>query len=171
MGDITSVNQDELKIPEEILLFIDECRQKENPESQLIAVLHKVQMAFGYLPEKILDEVAQRLQIPTSTVSGVASFYHFFRLTPKGKNSISVCMGTACFVKGTDKVLEALQSELGIGLGETTGDGLFSLDNSRCLGVCALAPVVTINDTVYGQVTPKQIPALISKMRENTGSE
>jgi NADH:ubiquinone oxidoreductase subunit E len=155
------------KIPEDIIRFIEECIKGEKPESQLIAVLHKIQMHFGYLPEDIQDEVAQRLQIPTSTVSGVASFYHFFRLTPKGQNSISVCMGTACFVKGADKILEALQAELGISIGETTSDGLFSLDNSRCLGVCALAPVITINDTVYSQVTPRQVPILLNKIREN----
>jgi NADH:ubiquinone oxidoreductase subunit E len=155
-------------IPEDIIRFIEECAKGENPESQLIAVLHKIQMHFGYLPEDIQDEVAQRLQIPTSTVSGVASFYHFFRLTPKGQNSISVCMGTACFVKGADKILEALQAELGISIGETTSDGLFSLDNSRCLGVCALAPVITINDTVHSQVTPRQVPILLNKIRENT---
>ena len=145
----------------EIRAFIEECLKKEHPQSYLIAVLHKVQGKYGYLSVEHMNEVAQRLQVPTSTVSGVATFYHFFRLKPQGKYNISICLGTACFVKGADKVLEAFKNELGIEMGETTQDGLFSLENSRCLGVCALAPVVTINDKVYSKVTPTQVPALI----------
>lgn len=154
------------RLPNEIKELIDLFNKEEHPESQLIAVLHKVQLHYGYLPEDVLDEVAQQLQIPTSTVSGVASFYHFFSLTPKGKFAVSVCMGTACFVKGADKILEALQTELGIELGETTTDGLFSLDNSRCLGICALAPVLMINDKIYSNVTPRQVPELLNKIQE-----
>jgi NADH:ubiquinone oxidoreductase subunit E len=154
-------------LPEAIVSLIDQYRKSdEHPESQLIAVLHEVQQHFGYLPREILDEVAQRLQVPAATVSGVASFYHFFRLNPAGRHVISVCLGTACFVKGADKILEAFQTELGIGLGETTTDGAFSLDNSRCLGVCALSPVVTIDDQVYSQVTPRLVPELINKIKE-----
>ncbi|MHB1483757.1 MAG: NADH-quinone oxidoreductase subunit NuoE [Saccharofermentanales bacterium] len=157
----------EMCLPESICIQIDQYRlHDEHPESQLIAVLHAVQMHFGYLPEVILDEVAQRLQVPTSTVSGVASFYHFFNLTPPGRHSISVCLGTACFVKGADKILEAFQSELGISLGETSSDGEFSLNISRCLGICALAPVVQIDDQVYSQVKPHQVPQILSKIRE-----
>ena len=154
----------ERRLPEDVIEMIDSCRKDEHPESQLVSILHKVQPFFGYLPEDILDEIAQRLQVPTTVVSGVASFYHFFRLTPKGKYAISVCMGTACFVKGADKILEVLQDELGIGIGETTSDGLFSIEISRCLGICALAPVVTVNDKVYSQVTPRQIPELLNKI-------
>jgi len=154
------------KLPEEIARLIEEAKKGEHPESRLIGVLHEIQLRYGYLPRDIMDEVAQALQIPAATVSGVASFYHFFSLTPKGKYDISVCMGTACFVKGADKVLEALQSELGIGLGETTKDGLFSLNISRCLGICALAPVLTVNEKVYSQVSPRQVPALINKIKE-----
>lgn len=153
-------------LDEGILQFIDDCLKKEHAESYLIAVLHKVQGKYGYLSEAHMNEVAQRLQVPTSTVSGVATFYHFFRLQPQGRYHISVCLGTACFVKGADKVLEAFKTELGIDMGETTPDGLFSLENSRCLGVCALAPVVTINDKVYSKVTPKQVPVLIRQARE-----
>ena len=112
-----------------------------------------------------MDQVAQHMQIPTATISGVATFYHFFRLQPRGKFSISICLGTACFVKGADKVLDAFRTELGIEMGETTPDGLFSLESSRCLGVCALAPVVTINDKVYSKVTAKQVPELINSVK------
>ncbi len=152
-------------LPQDIIDFIAVCLKEDQPESQLIAVLHKVQLAYGYLPRPLLDEVAQRLQVPTAVVSGVASFYHFFRLSPKGRYAISVCMGTACYVKGADKILETIQSELGIGIGETTSDGVFSLEQSRCLGVCALAPVMTINDQVYSTVSPSQIPDLLDQLR------
>jgi NADH-quinone oxidoreductase E subunit len=146
----------------DIVAFIDSCLKKEHSESYLMAILHKVQDTYGYLSEEHMYEVAQRLQVPTSTVSGVSTFYHFFRLKPRGKNSISVCMGTACFVKGSDKILDAFQTELGIVMGETTKDGMFTLENTRCLGVCGLAPVVTINEQVYSQVTPQQVPELIN---------
>ena len=159
-------------LPEDIGQLIDQYRQvDEHPESQLISVLHKVQLHFGYLPQTVLDEVAQRLQVPTATVSGVATFYHLFRLNPAGKHVISVCLGTACFVKGADMILEAFQTELGIGLGETTSDGMFSLDSSRCLGICALSPVVTIDDQVFSQVTPRQVPELVNKIRETPEDE
>lgn len=153
-----------ISLDKDICRFIDECMEKNHSESYLIAVLHKVQGRYGYLSEQHMDEVAQLMQIPTSTVSGVATFYHFFRLRPRGKYSISVCLGTACFVKGADKVLEAFKKELGIEMGETTSDRLFSLENSRCLGVCAMAPVVTINDKVYSNVSPKQVPELLNKL-------
>jgi NADH-quinone oxidoreductase E subunit len=153
-------------LDENIVSFISECRTREHHESYLIAVLHKVQNRYGYLSREHLDEVAQLLQVPTSTVSGVATFYHYFRLKPRGKYAISVCLGTACFVKGADKILEALRSELGIEIGETSSDGLFSLEESRCLGVCAMAPVVTINNRIYGNVSPKQVPEVLNRMRE-----
>jgi len=156
---------DHTKLDSEIIKFIDECREKEHADSYLIAVLHKIQGKYGYLSDEHMHEVAQRLQVPSSTVSGVATFYHFFRLQPKGKYHISLCLGTACFVKGADKILEAFRSELGIELGETTPDKLFSLECSRCLGVCALAPVVTINDQVYSKVSPTQVAELINKAR------
>lgn len=153
-------------LDEDIVAFIRECREKEHHDSYLIAVLHKVQNRYGYLSRRHLDEVAQCLQVPASTVSGVATFYHYFRLKPRGKYAISVCLGTACFVKGADKILEALRTELGIEIGETSTDGLFSLEESRCLGVCAMAPVVTVNERVFGNVSPKQVPELLNRIRE-----
>jgi NADH:ubiquinone oxidoreductase subunit E len=149
----------------DIVAFIEEVLTREHPESYLMAVLHKVQDRYGFLSEAHMHEVAQRLQVPTSIVSGVSTFYHFFRLAPRGKYAISVCLGTACFVKGGDKILDAFKSELGIELGETTKDGLFSLENTRCLGVCGLAPVVTINDKVYSQVIPQQVPEMLNRIK------
>ena len=138
-----------LTLADDIQDFIRKCLSHEHPESQLIAVLHRVQGRYGYLSQTHLDEVAHLLGVPTSTVSGVATFYHYFRLKPEGKYAISVCLGTACFVKGADKILDTLRNELGIDLGETSSDGLFSLTESRCIGVCAMAPIVTINKRVY----------------------
>lgn len=153
-------------LPEHVVDFIEQCRAKEHSESQLISVLHKVQDHFGYLAPDTLDAVAQLLQVPAATVSGVATFYHFFRLTPRGRYVISVCMGTACYVKGAERVVDKFKDELGIDFGETTTDGMFSLEESRCLGTCGLAPVVMINDHVHGKVTPDEVPILIESHRK-----
>ena len=110
-----------------------------------------------------MDAVAQLMQVPTAKVYGVATFYHFFRLKPRGRFVINVCLGTACYVKGADRVVEKIKEELGIDFGETTTDGLFSLEASRCLGTCGLAPVMMIGDEVYGQVTPDKVPALLER--------
>jgi NADH-quinone oxidoreductase E subunit len=148
---------------EPICKFIDECCRGDQPESQLIAVLHRVQGQYGYLSPEHLDAVAQLLQVPAAKVAGVASFYHFFRLQPRGRHIINVCLGTACYVKGSDVIAQRLQNELGITWGETSKDGLFTLEQARCLGTCGLAPVVMVDDEIHGQVTPDQIPALLEK--------
>jgi len=150
-------------LPDAIMHYITECRARPHAESRLIAVLHKVQQHFGYLAPEHLDAVAQLLQIPTAKVTGVATFYHFFHLEPRGKFVINVCMGTACYVKGADRIAERLKEELGIDFGETTKDGLFTLDATRCLGTCGLAPVIMIGDQVHGEVTPDQIPNLLEQ--------
>lgn len=154
-----------ITLDQSIVDYVKECLKQEFPESYLINVLHKIQGKYGYLSEAHMDEAAHMLQVPTSQVYGVATFYHFFRLQPKGKYTISMCLGTACFVKGADSVLDAFKHELGIELGETTSDGLFSLEGARCLGVCALAPVVLINDEVFGDVTPKRVPEILNGIR------
>ena len=150
-------------LPEQVVDYIDRCRRGPHPESQIINILHKVQSHYGYLPEEQLDAVSQLMQIPTAKVTGIATFYHFFRLVPRGKFVINVCLGTACYVKGAQQIVEKLQEELGIRFGETTKDGIFSLEASRCLGMCGLAPAITIGSDVYGQVTPDQVPVLIAK--------
>ena len=153
---------------EPIAQYIEECRAGPEPESQLISVLHKVQARFGYLGAEQLDAVAQLLQVPAARVAGVASFYHFFRLQPRGRFVINVCLGTACYVKGADRVAQKLMDELGITWGETSKDGLFTLDAARCLGTCGLAPVVMIGDRIHGSVTPDQIPAILEKYIEES---
>ncbi|MDT3741322.1 MAG: NADH-quinone oxidoreductase subunit NuoE [Candidatus Kapabacteria bacterium] len=152
-------------LDKDIVEFALESLQKEHPESYLIAVLHKVQNRYGHLSEIHLDEVANLLQVPTANVYGVATFYHYFKLKPRGKFSVSVCLGTACFVKGAESVLSAFKSELGIDMGETTSDGLFSIEGTRCIGVCALAPVVTINDKVYSNVTHNQVSQILNEIK------
>lgn len=147
----------------EIVAFIEECTGDEHVQSHLIRVLHKVQSHYGYLGREQMDAVAQLLQVPSSRVTGVATFYHFFRLEPRGKYMLSVCLGTACYVKGAERVADKLQEELGIHFGETTKDRLFSLEATRCLGTCGLAPVVMIEDKVYGDMVPDQVPALLGK--------
>ena len=154
-------------LDKDIVRYIHECKKKENPESHLISILHKVQERAGYLPQEHMQEVAQELEVPASTVSGVATFYHFFRLKPRGKYNISVCMGTACYVKGADKVAREFKNILGIEEGDTTSDGMYSLEFTRCVGVCGLAPVVLINDKVYGKVTPEMAAAIIRDIQDH----
>jgi NADH:ubiquinone oxidoreductase subunit E len=151
------------RLGEPIAAFIDECRGGPQPESQLIAVLHRVQANYGYLSPEHLDAVAQLLQVPAAKVAGVASFYHFFRLEPRGKFTISVCLGTACYVKGSDRLAQKLMGELGITWGETSKDGLFTLEEARCLGTCGIAPVIMIDNQIHGQVTPDQVPGILEK--------
>jgi NADH:ubiquinone oxidoreductase subunit E len=151
---------------EPIVAFIDQCRRQPNPESQLIAVLHKVQSQYGHLADVRLDAVAQLMQVPAAKVAGVASFYHFFRLKPRGKFIINVCLGTACYVKGAERVAQKIIDELGITWGETSKDGVFTLEGSRCLGTCGLAPVVMIDDAVHANVTPDQVSAMLEKYLE-----
>lgn len=155
---------------DDIVSFIDWCRKQEHADSQLIAVLHMVQDRYGYLAPEKLDAVAQLMRIPAAKVTGVATFYHFFRLQPRGKFAINICMGTACYVNGADKVAAKIKEELGIDFGQTTTDGLFSLNSALCLGTCGLAPVVMINDQVFPKVTPDKVPALLEKIVEQGGS-
>ncbi len=150
-------------LPEDIVQYIDDHRGDDHAESNLIAILHKVQHHFGYLGREQMNAVAQLAQIPLAKVTGVATFYHLFRLKPRGKHVISVCLGTACYVKGADKLGQRLMAELGIQFGETTKDGMFSLDHSRCLGTCGLAPVLMVDDQVYGPVTPSEINLILDK--------
>ncbi|MEA5001058.1 MAG: NADH-quinone oxidoreductase subunit NuoE [Endomicrobiaceae bacterium] len=157
-------NQEEIN--KQIKDFIAEILKQDRPDSHLITVLHKAQELNGYLSREVMDLVSQEMNIPTSTIWGVATFYHYFKLNPIGKYNISVCMGTACYVKGASEILETLKEELGIGVGETTEDMLFSMHEARCIGACGLAPVAMINDKIYGELTPKKITDIINKLRK-----
>ncbi len=131
-------------------------------QDALIEVLHKAQELFGYLEDDLLLFVAYRLKLPASRVYGVATFYHFFTLKPKGKHTCVVCMGTACYVKGADKVLAAVEDKAKIKAGETTPDGELSLLTARCIGACGIAPAVVYD----GTVTPRQTPETGARTRE-----
>ena len=131
----------------------------------LISVLQRAQEVYGYLPTDVIYAVAERMGVSPAKVMGVATFYTQFRLQPVGKNLIMLCKGTACHVNGADAIAKALQDELGIGDGETTPDGLFSLKEVACLGCCSLSPVMMINETAYGSLTPDKAREIVRKIR------
>ena len=128
----------------------------------LIPVLQQAQGLIGYLPLSVLRSIARDMRVSLSEVYGIASFYSFFTMVPRGKYVVSVCMGTSCYVRGGERVLNTLQKELGIDPGETTSDGLFSLEIVRCLGCCGLSPVVAIEDNLYRRVTPTKMKEILS---------
>ena len=138
---------------------------KDQPGA-LMPVLQKAQGIFGCVPMDVQKIIAEGLGVTLSEVYGVATFYSQFRLEPNGKYTISVCLGTACYVKGSQKVLDRLSEELHTPVGKTSPDGLFTLNATRCLGACGLAPVMTINDEVYGRLVPDDIPGILAKYRE-----
>lgn len=159
MCDFLSCNNILIKQLDE---FIDSV---ENKDSALIEVLHHAQGIFGYLPKEIQLYIAKKLDVPPSKVYGVVSFYTYFTTEPIGKYKISVCLGTVCFVKGSDKILEEFEKELGIKVGQSTKDLKFSLEGLRCVGACGLAPVVTVNGKVHGKVKPEDVKNIISYYR------
>ena len=129
----------------------------------VMPALHKAQEIYGYLPREVQKKIADGLGVSLEEVFGVSTFYSQFSLTPKGKNHISVCLGTACYVKGSDKVLDRLVTKLGIQPEECTEDGKFSLTACRCIGACGLAPVMTVNDEVYGRLVPEDVDTILAK--------
>ena len=142
----------------ELEAFID---NMETTKGALIAILHKAQELFGYLPRDVQLFIARKLGIPGAEVFGVVSFYSYFTTKPRGKHTMSVCMGTACFVRGADKVIERLKEKLGVESNEITDDGLFTLKDVRCIGACGLAPVVMVDDKVYGRVKEEDLDDII----------
>lgn len=128
-----------------------------------MSVLQHAQGIYGYLPIEVQEIIADEMNVSLSEVYGIATFYAQFSLEPKAKNCIGMCMGTACYVKGAGMVLDELKKELGIEVGQSTSDGLFSLDATRCVGACGLAPVMMINDEVYGKLTKDQIKDILAK--------
>lgn len=159
-----TMNDDKLR---ELSEFIKENIDPVDPQGTLIAALHRAQDLYGYLPTGVMAHVAHELQVPEAYVYGVATFYSYFTLEPRGKYPVGVCMGTACYVKGSAAILSAVEKQLGIKTGETTDDGLFSLVETRCIGACGLAPVITVGEDVYGRLTANQIPEILEKYRQN----
>lgn len=144
----------------------------QNKRGSLIPVLHEAQGLFGYLSEEVQIYIAEKLNIPLSEIYGVVSFYSLFTTKPRGKYVISVCLGTACYVKGSGRIMENFKKELGIKIGETTADGMFTLEGCRCIGACGLAPVLTVNDQVHGRLTEDDVSRIVRlyKLKEEQNS-
>lgn len=145
---------------DELNSFIDQWKEKKG---NLIMILHKVQQEFGYISREAAQEVADKLRVPLATIWGVVTFYHFFKLNKPGKYNIQVCLGTACYLKGGDIIIDELEKQVGLTVGGLTEDGRFSLEAVRCVGCCGLAPVMTISGEVFGKVTKDQIPGILDK--------
>lgn len=139
------------------------CDSFKNEAGELINVLHKCQETFGYLPAEVQEIISEKMEIPAAKVYGVVTFYSFFTMTPKGKHPISICTGTACYVRGAETVLAEFKKQLEIEVGETSENGLFSLSCLRCVGACGLAPVVQVGDKTYGRVAPDDVREIIQE--------
>lgn len=153
-----------LEITPALREFVDEWRDKPG---NLIMILHKTQQEFGFIPRKIAKDLAKDLDVPLAKIYGVITFYHYFKLEKPGDNIISVCMGTACYLKGGNDLIQEFENILGVGINTTTDDGKFSIEAVRCVGCCGLAPVVTVNDEVYGKVKTDELADIIAKHRDS----
>ncbi len=138
----------------------------KNQKGAVIPVLHEAQNIYGYLPIEVQEMISEGLNVPLAEIYGIVTFYAQFSLNPKGKYQIGVCLGTACYVKGSGDILEKVKEILGIDVGECTPDGLFSIDATRCIGACGLAPVLTVNEDVYGRLVVDDVPGIIEKYRQ-----
>lgn len=140
--------------------------EHKDKKGALMLILHEVQEFYGYLPKEVQLKVANELNMELAEIYGVVTFYSQFKTEPVGEYQVGVCLGTACYVKGSDKILEEVKKELGIKEDEVTEDGMFSIDATRCIGACGLAPVMTVNDDVYGNLDVKQIKGILDKYRK-----
>lgn len=154
-----------------IQIIKDVCARFNNQEGELIHVLHTVQHKLGYLPAEVQEVIARELNVSVAKVYGVVTFYSFFTMIPRGEFPISICMGTACYVRGAEQVLAEFKRQLKVEVGESTGDGKFSLNCLRCVGACGLAPVVMVGEKVYGRVAPTQVKQIISEYLEGCPAE
>lgn len=139
--------------------------ERKNDKGPLMPVMQAAQEIFGYLSLEVQKYIAEGLNVPLTEVYGISTFYSQFSLEPKGENIISVCMGTACYVKNAQKIADALEKTLGVPCGKTTADGKFTLEATRCLGCCGLAPVLMVNDDVYGRLVAEDVPGIIAKYK------
>ena len=159
---VTSV--EELKFSDELISFIDDWR---NQSGNLIMILHRVQEEFSYIPRAAAKKISEMLDVSLAKIYGVITFYHYFKLDKPGKHNVQICLGTACYLKGGEDLLEELESILGIGVNQVTEDGKFSIEAVRCVGCCGLAPVVLIGEKVFGKLTKKKLPEVLSNFENN----
>jgi NADH-quinone oxidoreductase subunit E len=152
----------ELAFSKELIAYIDEWKDKPG---SLIMMLHRIQEEFDYIPREAAERLARTIGMPLAKIYGVITFYHYFKTTKPGKHKISICLGTACYLRGGQEVLDEARAILNLKNEEVTDDGLFSIDAVRCLGCCGLAPVIMIGNDVYGKVTKEQLPEIIAKYR------
>jgi len=156
-----------VKLKEKDLSTIKEiCKSFNNEQGELINVLHKTQEHFGYLPAEIQEVIAQELEMSVAKVYGVVTFYSFFTMKPKGRFPISICTGTACYVRGAENVLQEFKRQLNVEVGESTPDGKFSLSCLRCVGACGLAPVVQVGGKTYGRVSPEGVKDILAEYND-----
>lgn len=145
--------------------LLEIAKKYEGNPNDIIEALHEVQNFYGYVPSNAQKCLSEYLKVPMSEIYGIITFYSRFKLQPKGKYNIQVCLGTACYVKGSNLVMEAFEKELGIKRGQMTEDGLFSLEEVRCIGACGLAPAIVVNEEVYGKMEPSKVHELVEKYR------
>ena len=162
MSDTEQKKAVRVQITPELMAFIQEWKSKPG---NLIMVLHRVQQNFGYIPREVAFEVADLLDIPLAKIYGVITFYNFFKLKKPGRNQIQVCMGTACYLKGGEDIIQELEGILGVGLNTVTPDGEFSVEAVRCVGCCGLAPVMVLNGEVFGKVKTEDLRGIIAKTK------
>lgn len=155
---------------EAVKLIESICDRYKDEPTPLMLVLSDIQKEYGYIPLEVQEIVSQKLGIPTSEIYGVVTFYSFFSLTPKGKYVIGVCLGTACYVKGGQNIVDQFSTLLKIKAGETTEDGLFTLDALRCIGACGIAPAVTVNGKVFSKVSVDQVPKIIDSYKKEAAT-
>lgn len=148
---------------EDVQKIKDICASFNKDPQELINILHSCQEHFGYLPAEVQEVVSSETGVPVAKIYGVVTFYSFFTMTPKGKHPISICMGTACYVRGGEKVLDEFKKQLNLQVGQTTADGKFSLSSLRCVGACGLAPVVLVGDKTYGRVAPDDVKNILKE--------
>ncbi len=142
--------------------FIDEWKDKPG---SLIQILHRLQQEFGFLPRAVILKLSRLIDLPLAKIYGVVTFYHYFKLTKPGRNNIQVCMGTACYLKGGEDIIQELENMLGIGVNQVTEDGEFSIESVRCVGCCGLAPVAVCGTEVFGKIVPDKLPEILAKLR------
>jgi len=158
----TTETQEDTKLSEDVIAFIDTWKDKRG---NLIMILHRIQQEYGYVPRQIAIELSHYMDVPLAKIYGVLTFYHYFKLKKPGRHRLAVCMGTACYLKGGQDLINELENLIGIGVNQTTEDGEFSVEAVRCVGCCGLAPVLMVGDEVFGKLKTDELAEIVAKFR------